>query len=150
MEPEIVHQDLHTVYSFPVRRADGVFALITEITTDDLLLCRFADNRIVRNGESDAVHSHIGRRLIRLVFAHDPFADAAYHRKNFNVAVVIDRGHSIVFQMERINHIDIADIRSRGFVSDIDRMIQGKAPYGECFEFRVACGNAAPVFMINL
>ena len=52
--------------------------------------------------------------------------------------------------MVRINHIDVAEIRRSGFVSDVDGVPQGQVPDGESFELCIPRAHAALVFVVKL
>ena len=52
--------------------------------------------------------------------------------------------------MEGVNHVDIAEVGSSGFVSHIDRVLQRQIPHGEGLKLGVARLNAAFVLVIKL
>ena len=52
------------------------------------------------------VDAHIRRGLVR-TFTHDFFKNSAQNRENLNVAVVVDGGNAVSFQMERVDHVDV-------------------------------------------
>ena len=52
--------------------------------------------------------------------------------------------------MERVNHVDVVKVRGSRLVGDVDRVLKGKIPYGESFEFCVSRFDAAFVFVVKL
>ena len=72
------------------------------------------------------------------------------HRENLNVAVIIDGRPAIGFQMEGVDHIHVGQIGRRGFIGQIDRVLERQVPDREGLVFGVARANAAPVLVIEL
>ena len=52
--------------------------------------------------------------------------------------------------MERVNHVDVIQVGSRCLVSDIYRVLQGQAPYGEGLKLGIAGTCAPAVFVVQL
>ncbi len=44
--------------------------------------------------------------------------------EGFEVAIVVDDLFTVVFEMEIINHVDVAKVGSGGFVGDVDGMLE--------------------------
>ena len=72
------------------------------------------------------------------------------HRKHLDVAVVVDRDLAVCFQVKGVDHVEIAYVRRRRLVRDVDRMLQGDIPDGKRLELRVPRLHAALVVVVQL
>ena len=55
-------------------------------------------------------------------FASDTREDFFEDGKSFKVTIIIDGSNAVFVEVEMVNHVDIAEVGSGGFVSDIDWM----------------------------
>ena len=55
-----------------------------------------------------------------------------------------------MLQMEGVDHVDVIQIRGRGFIGQIDGMLQGKVPNREGLEFGVTGFDAMERIMVDL
>ena len=52
--------------------------------------------------------------------------------------------------MERVYHVNVVQVGSSGFVSDVYRMLKRKIPYGECLELGISGSYATLVLIVQL
>ena len=71
-------------------------------------------------------------------------------RKDLDIPVVIDGRLPVGLQMERIDHIDIIQIRRSRLVGQVDRMLERDIPDRKRLKFRVARLDPSLVFVIKL
>ena len=145
-----VHQKLDALQSGLVGIAALIVARRLVVAADDLLPRRSSGHFVVADGESRHVDAHIGRRTVQIFVARDLGQNGAHDGETFHVAVVIDGGHAVRFQMIWIDHIDVPEIRRRRLVRHVDGVAQGKAPYRKGFEFCITRPDAALVLVIQL
>ena len=72
------------------------------------------------------------------------------HGENLNIPVVVDRCLAVRFQMVRVDHVHIAQIRRGGFIGYVHRVFQRQVPDREGFELRVSGLDPPAVFLIQL
>ena len=132
----------------------GAFALgkITKrriITPYDFLFGSFAAHRIVAQTIAYHIDAHIGRRLVGILTI-DALEDGVQHGEDLDVAVVVDGGLAVGLQVERVDHIHVAEVSGGGFVGHVDGVFQRQVPHGEGLELGVARLDAALVLVIEL
>ncbi len=119
------------------------------IATDYLVAACIAAHFIVVDAEADHVDAHIRGRLVWILTVY-PLEQCVEHRKNLDVAIVVDGGLSVSFQMERVYHVHIVEVGGRRLVCDIDRMLEGETPHRESLEFGISGLNSATILVIQL
>ena len=119
------------------------------ITADDLLLRGFAAYGIVAEAVTHHVDAHIGRRLVGIL-AVNALEDGIQHGEDLDVAVVVDGSISIGFQMEGVDHVDIAEVGGGCFVGHINGVLQRQVPNGEGLKLGVARLDAAFILVVEL
>ena len=117
--------------------------------TDYFLFRRVTAGFIIGDAETGHIHAHIRGRVIG-TFAPDPLKHGVENGKDLHITVIVDRGFAVGFQMERIDHIYIVQIRRGSFVSQVDGMAQRQIPDGESFKFRISGFHAPLVFVPDL
>lgn len=50
--------------------------------------------------------------------------------------------------MERVNHVDVVEVGSGGFVGNVDRVLEWQVSYGEGLKFGISGSNAAFILII--
>ena len=70
--------------------------------------------------------------------------------EDLDVAVVAGRLLAIGLQVERVDDVDVVQVRGRGLVGEVDRVLQREVPDREGLELRVAGGHAAAELVIDL
>lgn len=83
-------------------------------------------------------------------FAEDPAEHFIEHRKNLDIAVIVDRGDAVSTQMEGIDHVDIVEICGSGLVGEIDRVFKRKIPDRESLKLCISGADTAFVFVVEL
>ena len=121
VDTEFVHEEFDAFRDFG---ADEAFFKISEsavIATDDFVLGSAADGFVVGNTFADNVDAHVGGGVINIA-AGDAVEDFFEDWENVEVAIVVDDLFAVVFEMEVINHVDVAKVGGSGFVGDVDGM----------------------------
>ena len=144
-----LHQQLDLMHLIGVGLALTNLALGLEVAADDLLAGRLAAGRVIHDGVAYHVHAHIRRALVRAL-AVDALKDRAQHREDLHVAVVVDRGDAVGFQMEWVDHIHVVQVRGRRLVGEVDRVLERQVPDREGFKLRVARLDPALVLVVEL
>ena len=103
--------------------------------------------RIAHDGKAGAVHAHVGRGAVDASASGDPLQDRTQHGEALDVAVVVDGRFAVRLQVERVDHVEVADVRGGGFVSHVHRMSQRQIPDRERLELGVA-GLAIPEVLV--
>ena len=119
------------------------------VAPDDLLEGGLAADFVVADAGADHIDAHVGGRFVRR-FAVDVLEEGVHHREDLDVAVVVDRGLAVGFEVERVDHVDVVQVGRGGFVGDVDGVVEREAPHGEGLEFGVAGLEAALVFLVEL
>ena len=120
-----------------------------EVTADDFVVGRNTADLVVADAEAYHVHTHIGRRFIGIL-AVDAFEEGVEDGEDFDVAVIVDSGLAVRLKVEGVNHIDVIEVGSGGLIGDVDGVLQGEAPDGECLEFGITGTYAAAVLVVEL
>ena len=74
----------------------------------------------------------------------------AQYREHLDVAVVVDGGGAVRLQVERVDHVDVLEVGCRGFIGQVDRVLERQVPYWEGLELGVAGLDAALMLVIEL
>ena len=119
------------------------------VAANDFLTGRLSAGGIVYDAIAGHVYAHIGRRVIG-AFACNFFKDCIDDGEYLYITVIVYSGHTIGFQMEGVNHIDVIEVGGCGLIRQIDRVLERQIPNGKGFKFCVACTYAALIFMIEL
>ena len=72
------------------------------------------------------------------------------HGKDFNVAVVVDGGLAVGFQVEGVDHVDVVEVGGGGLVGEVDGVLEREVPDGEGLELCVSGLDAALVLVVEL
>ena len=120
------------------------------IAPDDLLAGGFPHDFVIDDPEPRHVDAHVRRRLIDALVARDLCQNRTDDRETLDVAVIIDRRLSVRLQVVRVDHIDVAEVRRRGFVCDVDRVAEGQVPDREGLKFCIAGADAPLILVIQL
>ena len=110
---------------------------------------RGAAHLIVHNAVARHVHAHVRGRFIGRL-ALNFFKDGVEHRENLHIPVIVHSGDAVGLQMEGVDHVHIVQIGGGGLVGQIDRVLQGQVPDGECFKFGIAGVDATLMVMVEL
>ena len=146
----LIHQQFQLVALGLLDRAgDLLLTQALEVAAQDFLAGGFAADRIVHDAVACHVHAHVRGGLIR-AFAGDQLKHGVHHREDLNIAVVVDGGHAVGFQMERVDHVHIVQVGCSGLVGQIHRVLEGNVPDGEGLELGVTGLHAALVLMVQL
>ena len=145
----LIEKQSYFIYFRLIAYAYGKLIESREITSDNLVVRRHAAHFVIAYAEANHVHAHIGRRFIG-VLAVNALEECIEHRENLYIAVVIDCGLAVSFQVEGVYHVYVIEVGRSCLIGDIDRMLQRKTPHGECFELRIAGTHAATVFVVEL
>ncbi len=70
--------------------------------------------------------------------------------EHFDVAVVVHDLLAVGGEVIRVDHVHIVEVRSRGFVGDVDGMVERQVPDGERLVFRVAGADSTLVIVVQL
>jgi len=143
---EILHEKLNPLDGFTVGEAHDILAPVTEVATDDLHLGSFPGDGVVDDGETGAVHPHVGWGTVKGRFAGDLFQDAPEDGKYLHVPVVVDRRLAVGLEVERVDEIEVPDIGGGRLVGHVHRVFQGQVPDGEGLELGVS--RFQPAFVI--
>ena len=144
-----LHEKFDPADRFLIRVSLAVLAQSVVIAADDLLARGFLAYLVIADAQADHVDSHVCGRLIRRS-AVDLFKDRVEKREDFYVAVVVDAGLLVGLEVERIDHVDIVQIRRSCLIGEVDRVVEGQVPYRESLKFGVAGLDASAVFVIEL
>ena len=124
-------------------RAGGV------VPADDLLLGGLTDGVIVEDAVAGHVDTHIGGRFIRALTV-DLLVDAVQDREDLDVAVVVDGGLAVGFEVERVDHVDVVQVGGGSLIGEVDRVLQRDVPDGERLELRVTGVHSPLVLLVEL
>ena len=116
------------------------FGIVAEggiVATDDFVLGGLRANFVVANAEAGHIHTHVGGRLVGIL-AINALEDGVEYGENLDVAIVVDRGLAVGFEMEGVDHIDVVEVGCSSLVGDIDRVLERDAPNGEGLKFGIA------------
>ena len=75
-------------------------------SADDFVVTGLTADFVVADAEPNHVHAHVRRRFIG-IFAVDALEKGVENGENLDIAVVIDSGFAIGFQMEWVDHVHI-------------------------------------------
>ena len=148
-ELHLLHQQHELVHLSVVVAPLGHRGQCGVVAANDFLTRRLAAHLVVRDAEACHIYAHIGRRLVRTL-AVDALEDGVQHGEDLDVAVVVDRGLAVRFQVEVVNHIHVVEVGRSGLVSHVDGVLQGDIPDGEGLELGIARLHAAPVLVVEL
>ena len=140
---------------------DGAVAEGGVVAADNLVVGGVAADLVVADAEARHVDPHVGGRLVgvapfggvrtlRVAFAVDAFEDGVEDGEYLDVAVVVDGGLAVGFEVEGVDHVHVVEVGGGGLVGDVDGVLQGDAPDGEGLEFGVAGLDAALVLLVEL
>ena len=93
------------------------------VAADNLLLACLAAKGVVGDAEAHHVHAHIGGRLVGVVPV-DTREKGVEDRENLYVAVVVDGGLSVGFEMEGVNHVHIVEVGGCRLVGDVHGVLE--------------------------
>ena len=113
------------------------------------MFCRSLTDGIIADAEADHVDAHVRGRFVGRC-SLNLFENRAEYRENSDVAVVVDDGRAIGFEVEGVDLIDVVEVGGRRFVSQVDGVIERQIPDRESLEFSITGFDAALVFMIKL
>ena len=116
---------------------------------DDLVARCLAAHLVVADAEAHHVDTHIGGRLVG-VLAVDAFEEGIQHGEDFYIAVVVDGGLAVGFQVEGVDHVHVVEVGGSSLVGDVHGMLQRQVPDGEGLELRVAGTDAPLVLVVEL
>ena len=119
------------------------------VAADNLLLACLAANGIVGDAEAHHVHAHIGGRLVGIVPV-DTREEGVEDRENLDVAVVVDGGLSVGFEVEGVDHVHIVEVSRCRLISDVHGVLERQVPDGEGLELRIACFVSACMLVVEL
>ena len=136
---------------------DGLFGAVAPaqvrsggvVPADDLLLGGVTDGLIVEDAVAGHVDTHVGGRFIRAL-AVDLLVDAVQDREDLDVAVVVDGGLAVGFEVERVDHVDVVQVGGGGLIGEVDRVLQRDVPDGERLELRVTGVHSPLVLLVEL
>ena len=120
-----------------------------EIAPHDFHACCLADGIVVEDRIARHVHSHVGGGVVG-AFAQDLGEHGLKHGEDLDVAVVVDGGLPVGFQMEGVDGVAVVQVDGCRFVCDVHRMLQGQVPDGEGLVLGVACVDSALVLVVQL
>ena len=118
-------------------------------SADNLVLRCLAAYLIVRDAETNHVHTHIRWRLIGILTI-DTLEERIQNGEDLYVAIVVHSRLVVCFQMEWVDHVYIVEISRSSLISDIHRMLQGQVPHGEGLELGITSTDTTLVLIIEL
>ena len=83
-------------------------------------------------------------------FAEDFLQNRLHNGERFDVAIVVHGRLAVLFEVERVDEVDVVQVGGGGFVGDVDGVFQRQVPDGERFKFRVARFVSVFRFVIEL
>ena len=119
------------------------------VPAHDFLLRCIAADLLVAHAVAYHIDTHVGRRLVRIL-AVDALENGIEHRKNLDVAIIIDRHLAIGLEMVRVNHVHIIEISRRSLIRQVQRMLERQIPDRERLELRIAGLDTPFVLLIEL
>ena len=119
------------------------------VAADDFLQGGFAAHLVVRDAVAGHVHAHVRRGLVG-GFAVDVHEQGVHHGEDLHVAVVVHRRLAVGFQVERVDHVHVLEVRRGGFVGEVHGVGEGEVPDGEGLELGVAGLDPALVLLVQL
>ncbi len=148
-QPRTVHEKLRLVDGVHADRALCLLHKTIVISADDFHFCGFRYRVVVVNAVACHVDAHIGRGLVGTL-AVNALEKLAQHREDLDVAVVVYGRLAVRFQMERVDHVHVAEVDRGRFVGDVDRVGDRKVPDRERLKFRVAGFQPAQIVVVQL
>ena len=145
----LLHDELYLVHLILIgpglrKRAESIV-----IAPYDFVSCRIAADILVAHAEAHHIDAHISRRLVRILPV-DALENGIQHRENLNVPVVVHCNLAVGLKVERVDHIDIVEIRRGRLVCNVDRMLQRQIPHREGLELGITRLYAALVLLVEL
>ena len=119
------------------------------VAADNLLTGGCTAGLVIDNAVANHVDTHVRGGLVGAE-AQDLLEHGNQNGECLHVAVVIDGGDAVSFQMEGVDHVDVIQIHGGRFVGQVHGMVQGQIPDGEGLELCIACLNATLMLMIEL
>ena len=120
-----------------------------EVPADDLVAGGLAAGGIVHDAVARHVHAHVGGGVVGAL-ACDQLEHRVDHREDLNVAVVVDGGLAVGFQMERVDHVHIVQVGGGGLVGQVHRVLERDVPDGEGLELGITGLDAPLVLVVQL
>lgn len=120
-----------------------------EVAAHNLLRRGLAAGVVVGDRVPGHVHAHVGRRSVRAL-PEDAFEEDPEQGERFDIAVVVDGLFTVRFEMERVDEVDVVEIRRCRLVGEVHGVFKRKVPDRERLKFRVARGDSTLVVVINL
>ena len=108
------HLDLHDLCVRACTKQKPLQRVI--IPPQDLLAGSRLARLVIADTVSVHIHSHICRRFVG-AFSIDLLEHGFKNREDLHIAVIIDGGLSVSFQMEGIDHVDIVEVRGCRLIS---------------------------------
>ena len=70
--------------------------------------------------------------------------------EDVEVTIIVDDLFAVMLEVEVVDHVDVAEVGSGGFVSNVDGVTERERPDGESFELGISSVDAFLVFVIKL
>ena len=118
-DAKFVHEEFDTFGDF---RTDNAFFKVSDgaiVTTNDFIFGGAANSFVVSDTFTDDINTHVGRRIIDIA-AGDAMEDFFEDWEDIKVTIIVDDLFAVMFEMEVVNHVDVAEVSSSGLVGDVD------------------------------
>ena len=102
----LLHDELDLVGLLLAAGAVGEALKSLIVAADDLLAGCLAADLVVRDAAAGHVDAHVGGGFV-FAFAVDIFKDRLQNREGLDIAVVVDRGDIVGFEVEGIDHVEV-------------------------------------------
>ena len=145
----LLHDERNFVHLLLIVSSQSVAIQRIIVATDDFVAGCITTHILRAHAETEHVHSHVGRRLIRILTINT-LKERIEHGEYLNVAIVVHGYVTIGFKMERVNHVHVIEISRCSLIGNVHRMLQRKVPHGESFKLGISGFHATLVLMIEL
>ena len=149
IDARLGHDALQAIDLFVTHTGATNLLAAGKIAAHDLHAARIGARLVVGDGKAHHVDAHVGWTLIG-AFAQDLLHKRTDHGECLDVAVVVNRGLAIGFQVERIDDVRIVEVGGCRLVCDVDGMRERQVPHREGLEFGIASLDAAQVLVVEL
>lgn len=100
-----------------------VVAEADEVAADNFVFAGALDDFVVGDAGAGHIDAHVGWGMIE-VATENAVEDVFEDWELGEVATVADGGFAVVFEVEVIDHVDVADVCDGGFVSHVDGVFE--------------------------
>ena len=138
---------LHRLF---IRKAYGIFTLVTEIAPDYFLPRGLPDHIIIGNGKTGPVYPHIRGRLVERFPAGDLLQDPFEDGEGLNITIIVHGCLIIGLQVERVDEVEVPDIGGCGLIGDVHGVLERNIPDGKGLELCISGLYSSFIVVIHL